>query len=102
MHKLIVAIIRHERLEKVLSALKKERTGFTYSDVKGFGKEVHIYHGDIHDRIRIEVISEEKDVEKIKNIILSNACCGLEGDGLLAIYNLEDFIDFLEFKENIG
>jgi nitrogen regulatory protein PII len=31
MHKLIVAIIRHERLEKVLSVLKKERIGFTYS-----------------------------------------------------------------------
>ncbi|MEE8184783.1 MAG: hypothetical protein V3T96_00075 [Thermodesulfobacteriota bacterium] len=30
MHKLIVAIIRHERLEKVLSVLKKERIGFTY------------------------------------------------------------------------
>jgi nitrogen regulatory protein PII len=42
MHKLIVAIIRHERLEKVLSALKKERIGFIYSDVKGFGKEAYI------------------------------------------------------------
>ncbi|MHC4687005.1 MAG: hypothetical protein ACYTEW_22260 [Planctomycetota bacterium] len=29
MHKLIIAIIRHERLEKVISALKNENIGFT-------------------------------------------------------------------------
>jgi hypothetical protein len=34
----------------------------------------------------------------VKNIILSNACCGLEGDGVLAIYNIEEFIDFSEVE----
>jgi nitrogen regulatory protein PII len=36
MHKLIVAIIRHERLEKVISALTNENIGFAYAAVKGF------------------------------------------------------------------
>ena len=94
MRKIIIAIIRHERLEKVTDALKKELIGFTYTGVKGFGTEAPLYSGDVHDRIRIEIISRENDAEKIKNVIVSNACCGLEGDGVLAVYNLEEVIDF--------
>jgi len=36
MHKLIVSIIRHEKIDDVISALKKEQVAFTYSNVKGF------------------------------------------------------------------
>jgi nitrogen regulatory protein PII len=90
MHKLIVTIIRREKLDEVISALKKEQFGFTYHDVKGFCKEVHLYREDIHDRVKIEVISEEANVEKVKEVIMSNACCGLEGDGCLSVYSLEN------------
>ncbi len=94
MHKLIVAIIRRERLESVTAALKNERVPFTYSEVKGFCKEVHLYHEDIQDRIRVEIAPDEKDVDKIKNVILSSACCGMHGDGCMSVYNLDEFIDF--------
>ena len=94
MDKVMVAIIRHEILEKLSSALKKEKITFMYSEVKGFCKEVHLYHGDIQKRIRIEIITKDTEVNKVKDIILSNSCCGLEGDGCLSIYNLEEFISF--------
>ena len=67
MDKVMVAIIRHEILEKLSSALKKEKITFMYSEVKGFCKEVHLYHGDIQKRIRIEIITKDTEVNKVKD-----------------------------------
>jgi nitrogen regulatory protein PII len=94
MHKLIVAIIRQETLDNLTSALKKERINFTYSEVKGYCGEVHLYQKDIHKRIKMEVLSNEEDVEKIKDIIMANASCGLEGDGCLSVYVLDEHVMF--------
>jgi len=94
MYKLVVSIIRHEKLEVVTSALRKERVAFTYSKVKGYCSEVHLYHDDIHERIKIEIISPAEDVKKLKDIIMASACCGLEGDGCLSVYVLEEYITF--------
>jgi len=94
MHKLIVAIVRSEKIENVTSALKSEGIPFTYSSVKGYCGEVHLYQKDIHDRIKIEVLSLEADVQRIKDIVMANACCGLEGDGCISVYALDDHITF--------
>lgn len=94
MHKLIVAIIRDEKIEGVSSALRKEQIGFTYSNVKGFCNEVHLYKQDIDDRIRLEIVVQEKDIQKTKDIIMANACCGLQGDGCMSVYVLDEFITF--------
>jgi len=95
-NKLIVAIIRHEKLEELSSALKQENITFMYTEVKGFCKEIRLLHKDIQQRVRIEIIVNSTQVDRVKNIILSHACCGLEEDGCLSIYNLEEFIDFSE------
>ncbi len=92
MYKLIVAVIRHEKIESVAAALKKEQVAFIYSDVKAFGNEVNLYHGDIHDRIKLEIIARDEDVHKLKDIVLASACCGLEGDGCLSVYVIDEFI----------
>lgn len=94
MYKLVVAIIRHEKLESVTSALKKEQIGFTYYHVKGFCKEVHLYHDDIHDRVKVEIVADANNVEKIKELITVNACCGMEGDGCISVYVIDEFIMF--------
>jgi nitrogen regulatory protein PII len=102
MHKLIVAIVRHETLENIVSALKKERINFTYSEVKGFCGEVHLYQKDIHNRIKVEIISNEEDVGKIKDIIMAKASCGLEGDGCLSVYVLDEHVMFTpETKQDL-
>jgi len=94
MYKLIVSIIRNEKIDNVISELKKEGIPFTYSKVKGFCGEVHLYQEDIHERTRIEVVALNKDVNKIRDIITTNACCGLEGDGCLAVYIVDEYITF--------
>jgi len=96
MYKIIIAIIRHERLDDVVAALKKERIHFTFSEVKGFGKEAHLYYGDIHSRIRLEIVAEAAVVSVIKDLLLEKACCGHAGDGIYAVCDLEDFLDFSE------
>ena len=94
MNKLIVTLIRQEKLESLVTALKTEQIDFTYHSVKGFCKEVRLYREDIHDRIKVEIVVEDKDVEQVKDIILTNACCGLEGDGCLSVYVVEEYMKF--------
>jgi nitrogen regulatory protein PII len=94
MHKLIVAIIRSEKIDNVISELKKEGIAFTYAKVKGFCGEVHLYQEDIHERIKIEIVAQQQDVDKVKDIITTNACCGLEGDGCLAVYIIDEYLTF--------
>jgi nitrogen regulatory protein PII len=96
MNKLIVAIIRHERLEELGSALKKEKITFMYSEVKGFCKEIRLFHKDIQQRVRLEIVVKDAEADRVKDIILSHVCCGLKEDGCLSIYNLEEFISFSE------
>ena len=79
--------------------IKKENITYMYSEVKGFCREIRLFHKDIQQRIRIEIIVKEADVNRVKDIILSNACCGLEEDGCLSIYNLEEFINFHEYNK---
>jgi nitrogen regulatory protein PII len=94
MYKLIVSIVRNEKIDNVISELKKAGIPFTYSKVKGFCGEVHLYHEDIHERTRIEVVVHNKDVNTVRDIITTNACCGLEGDGCLAVYIVDEYITF--------
>jgi nitrogen regulatory protein PII len=94
MHKLIVAIIRPETLENLASALKKERIIFTYSEVKGFSSEVHLYQKDIHNSIKMEIVTNEENLQKVKDIVVANASCGLEGNGCVSVYILDEHVMF--------
>ena len=96
MHKMVVAVIERELLEKITSEMRKERVHFSYSEVRGFGKEVHLYHEDIVDRLKIEVIAEERDVEKVKRIIMESAPRGIPGAGIITVYSIDEFIDLSE------
>ena len=98
MHKMVVAVIERELLEKVIAEMRKERVHFSYSEVRGFGKEVHLYHKDIVDRLKIEVIAEEQDVEKVKRIIMETAPRGIPGAGIITVYDIDEFIDLSEVK----
>jgi nitrogen regulatory protein P-II 1 len=98
MHKMIMSVIERELLEQVTAEMRKQGVHFTYSAVKGCGKEVRLYCKDTIDRIKIEVVAEEHDVEKVKQIILSHVPLGTPGAGMLAVYPLEEFMEFSEMK----
>jgi nitrogen regulatory protein PII len=96
MHKLIVAIVRPETLENLVSTLRKERIIFTYSEVKEFSSEVHLYQKDIHNSIKLEIVTNKEDVGKAKDIIRANASCGLEGNGCMSVYILDEHVMFTQ------
>src|SRR6476620_2615962 len=88
--KLIVAIIRTEKLNEVLEALyKAEVRGLTVTRVRGHGGEtedVETYRGTtvkvaLHDKIRLEIGVSDHFVEPTVNAILTAGRTGEVGDG---------------------
>lgn len=96
--KLIVAIIRPERLAEVKRALFQVGvTGMTLSRVSGHGGErdvVQQYRGEsvvleFHDKVRIEMACSEEFVDRTIAAICAGARTGEVGDGKIFVMPLE-------------
>lgn len=96
--KLIVAIIRPDRLGEVLEALyRAEVRGLTVAGVQGHGGElekVETYRGmtvkmELHDKVRVEIGVTEPFVERTVRAILSSARTGEVGDGKVFVLPVE-------------
>ena len=88
--KMIVAIIRPEKLSAVLEALMREDVrGLSLSRVQGHGGEtetVETYRGttvkmSLHDKIRLEIGVSAPFVDPTVKVILEAARTGEVGDG---------------------
>ena len=88
--KLIVGILKPFKLDDVKEALKGAGIqGLTVSDSQGFGRQrghTEVYRGaeytiDFVPKVRIEVLSDDADVERTVNLILETARTGKIGDG---------------------
>lgn len=99
--KMIVAIIRPNRLQAVKSALnEKGFTGITVTAVKGRGSQkgvVEKYRGseyvvDLLDRIRVEVVVADEELKNVVQIITNAARTGEVGDGKIFVLNVEEII----------
>jgi nitrogen regulatory protein P-II 1 len=96
--KLVVAIIRPEKLNDVLEALyRAEVRGLTISRVRGHGGEteaVETYRGmtvkvELHDKVRIEIGVSDPFVEPTVKAILSAGATGDVGDGKIFVLPVE-------------
>ena len=96
--KLIVAVIRAERLTEVLEALyRAEVRGLTVSRVEGHGGElerVETYRGttvkvELQDKVRLEIGVSDAFVEPTVQAILSAAHTGEVGDGKIFVLPVE-------------
>ena len=99
--KLIIAVVRPERLREVKEALFRAGvTGMTLSRVSGHGGErelVEHYRGsslvlEFRDKVRIEMAVSEPFVEPTIQAILSSARSGEVGDGKIFVTPLERVI----------
>ncbi|MGN6393325.1 MAG: P-II family nitrogen regulator [Gemmatimonadales bacterium] len=95
--KLIVAIIRPERLNEVLEALyRAEVTGLTVSRVMGHGGEtdrVETYRGttvkmELQEKVRLEIGVSEPFVDITVRAILASARTGDVGDGKVFVLDV--------------
>lgn len=96
--KLIVAIIRPQRLAEVKRALFEVGvTGMTLSRVSGHGGErdvVQQYRGEsvvleFHEKVRLEMACSEEFVERAIDAICDGARTGEVGDGKIFVLPLE-------------
>ena len=99
--KLIVAIVRPERLNGVLEALfRAEVTGLTISRVHGHGGEteaVETYRGttvkmELVEKVRLEIGVSDPFVEVTIDAIRRAAATGEVGDGKIFVLPVEDAV----------
>jgi nitrogen regulatory protein P-II 1 len=96
--KLIVAIIRPDKLTDVLEALfRAEVRGLTVSRVQGHGGEleqVETYRGTtvkmaLEEKVRLEIGVSEPFVDITVKALLDSACTGEVGDGKIFVLPVE-------------
>tara|TARA_B100000315_G_C14505273_1_gene554288 strand:- start:98 stop:436 length:339 start_codon:yes stop_codon:yes gene_type:complete len=99
--KKIEAIIKPFKLDDIKEALSKIGVnGMTVIESKGFGRQkghTELYRGaeyivDFIPKIKIEVIVNDKILEKAVETIQKNAKTDKIGDGKIFIYNVEEAI----------
>lgn len=99
--KLVTAIIKPFKLEDVKDALKAAGVaGITVSEVQGFGRQgghTEVYRGaeyqvDFVPKVRIEVVVDVFDAEKVADVIVGAARTGKIGDGKVWITEVDRLI----------
>ena len=99
--KLIVAIIRPDKLGDVLEALyRAEVRGLTVTRVQGHGGEMeHVenYRGttvkmELHPKVRLEIGVSDAFVQPTIDAILSGARTGEVGDGKIMVLPIEKIV----------
>ena len=99
--KKIEAIIKPFKLDDVKEALNETGIqGMTISDVKGYGRQKghkEIYRGaeyvvDFIPKVKLEVVVESENVEKVVDVIQKAACTGKIGDGKIFVLPIEEVV----------
>ncbi|MDP1716938.1 MAG: P-II family nitrogen regulator [Burkholderiales bacterium] len=89
--KLIIAIIRVDKLEEVEKKLREigvER--INVSKVKGYGEYQDFFARNwMVEEVRLEVFTRQDEVEAISAAIMEAAHTGLPGDGVVAVVPIE-------------
>ena len=92
--KLIIAIIKPFRLDEVKTALLSMGVeGMTVTEVRGFGRQrghTEVYRGaeykiDFVPKLRLEILVDESDADRVAQELMEHARTGQIGDGKLWI-----------------
>jgi nitrogen regulatory protein P-II 1 len=88
--RLVTAIIKPFQLDAVKEALQTAGSaGLTVSEVQGFGRQkghTEVYRGaeytvDLVPKVRVEVLVNDEDADKVVDVIVTSARTGKIGDG---------------------
>ena len=94
----VTAVIKPFKLEEVKEALRGAGIlGLTVSEVQGYGRQGgksetfrgSEYKVDFVPKVKLEVVVESADVDKIIDLIATNARTGQIGDGKVWAYDLD-------------
>jgi len=99
--KLITAIIKPFKLDDVKAALEVLGVqGLTVSEVQGFGRQrghVEVYRGaeytvDLVPKVRVEVLVDVVDADKVVDAMIEAARTGKIGDGKIFVTAVEQVV----------
>jgi nitrogen regulatory protein P-II 1 len=99
--KLITAIVKPFKLDDVKTVLKDAGVaGMTVTEVQGFGRQAghtEVYRGaeytiDFVPKVRIEVLADVMDAERIADAIADAARTGKIGDGKIWISDVDRIV----------
>ncbi|GAA3959283.1 P-II family nitrogen regulator [Gordonia caeni] len=99
--KLITAIIKPFTLEDVKSRLEQLGiVGMTVSEVQGYGRQkghTEVYRGaeyavDFVPKVRVEVVVDDDDLDRVTDVIVEAARTGKIGDGKVWITPVESVV----------
>jgi len=97
--KVIVGIIKPFKLDDVKEAVKELGVqGLTVSDVQGFGRQrghTEVYRGaeytiDFVPKVRIEILVDDADADRVVQQLLATANTGKIGDGKVWLVPVEN------------
>ena len=99
--KLVTAVIKPYQLDGVKEALHALGvTGLTVSEVQGYGRQkghTEVYRGaeytvEFLPKIKVEVVTDEIDVDKIVDAVVTSARTGTIGDGKVWVTPVDDVV----------
>ncbi|MGH9020963.1 MAG: P-II family nitrogen regulator [Acidimicrobiales bacterium] len=99
--KLVTAVVKPFKLDEVKVALKAAGvSGMTVGQVRGFGRQgghIEIYRGreyefDFVDKIRIEVVCTDEQVDAVLDQIVTAARTDTVGDGKVWVTDVEKVV----------
>ena len=99
--KLITAIVKPFKLDEVKASLQDAGVaGITVSEARGFGRQgghTETYRGteykiDFVPKVRIEVVTDESQVDAVIDAIKASAATGKIGDGKIWVTDVERIV----------
>jgi nitrogen regulatory protein P-II 1 len=97
--KLVTAIIKPFKLDDVKSALDAAGVhGMTVSEASGYGRQhghTEVYRGaeytvDLVPKVRLEVVVDDVDADRVVEVIVKSAQTGRIGDGKVWVTTVEN------------
>ena len=99
--KLVTAIVKPFKLDDVKSALETLGVlGLTVSEVRGFGRQkghTEVYRGaeytvDLVPKVRVEILVDDLDADKVVETVVEAARTGKIGDGKVWVTAVESVV----------
>lgn len=99
--KMVWAVVRSSKVDELAARLKGIGvSGCTVSRVRGYGDEWHVYEPLIHGgQHKLEMIVRDNQVDSVVKEITEHACTRLEGDGILAVFDLRSVVEIRSREE---